>query len=516
MKARYCILAALCCLWPLHAQSVDKTTGLSAGKQLYRSGQRSSGVDLTAYVGRAAIAMPANSLPCVGCHGRDGKGRPEGGVKPSNINWSELSKDYGGVSAGGRKFGKYNEDSFLRAVTQGVDPAGNPLDSSMPRYNISRHDARDLIAYLKHLENEYDPGINNSEIVFVTLQPQQGWEGKLGKLISTTLQACFDDVNRQGGIYGRKLKLEEVAYKDAEDFDRVAKQTMAGEKHFAMLGSFSGSLDQRLTAQSEKLQIPSIAPFTNHLSALGNEHRYTFYLYGGIDTQIEVLLKQAVKDKVSSRYVILHRENSQYAGNARQASAVLQRSGIKDVTILPYRLDKHDWVKRLNKTAEPVKLLFLGASTEIIPVYDQLKSRLQVKSVYMPGMLVSSQILTAPAELADKLVFAYQVTPDKTTNLNDFYGFMQRHNFGREGMSIRLFAYSAARVTIEGLKRSGKRLGRENLITALEHLYEFDAGLSQPISFGSSRRIGLRGAYIVKLDQQHKTLKPVSDWIALE
>jgi hypothetical protein len=43
----------------------------------------------------------------------------------------------------------YTEETFKRAVTQGVEPDGEPLDEAMPRWNMSDQDLEDLIAFLE-------------------------------------------------------------------------------------------------------------------------------------------------------------------------------------------------------------------------------------------------------------------------------------------------------------------------------------------------------------------------------
>jgi hypothetical protein len=136
--------------------------------------------------------------------------------------------------------------------------------------------------------------------------------------------------------------------------------------------------------------------------------------------------------------------------------------------------------------------------------------------IYMPGLFVSSEILKLPPHIAAKLELTYHAVLDADGELEDFYRFLHKHDLGTSGMSIRLFAYSAARIMIEGLNRAGKRLSREKVITALESLYDFDAGLNRPVRYGSSRRISLLGAYIVKLDTAKSSLKATGDWVALD
>jgi ABC-type branched-subunit amino acid transport system substrate-binding protein len=502
----------------LFGQPVWAADTADAGKQLYYKGKRLNDVEITAYVGRASIAMSAGSLPCAGCHGRDGKGKPEGGVKPSDITWAQLSKPYGGTSKNGRKFGTYDEDAFLRAVTEGVDPAGNQLDASMPRYNISRHDARNLIRYLNDIENDYDPGIKENEIIFATLQPGDGWQTQLGDLITSTVQAYFADINQQGGVYGRKLKLKTYTYTDAKDLASQTSKIIDSDETFAFLASLTGNYDQTLTDLAETAEIPSVAPYTNTLTAKGNQHRYTFYVYGGLETQVNALVKRTLDNADKDRQLlILYRDKGPYSKSAEQAAAAIEKDGKATAMLVPYNLTEHAWREQLHtQQAAHSRILFLGSTRELVQIMTNGTNGITAEVIYMPGLFVSSEILKLPNHIANKLELSYHAILDADGELEDFYHFLHKHKFGAAGMSIRLFAYSGARIMIEGLNRAGKRVSREKVITALESLYDFDAGLNQPVRFGSSRRVSLLGAYIVKLDTTKNSLKPTGDWVSLD
>ena len=45
-------------------------------------------------------------------------------------------------------------------------------------------------------------------------------------------------------------------------------------------------------------------------------------------------------------------------------------------------------------------------------------------------------------------------------------------------------------------------------------MYGFQTGLTPPISFGATKRIGALGAYVVKLDLKNKTFVPVESWMS--
>ena len=62
------------------------------GRRIYRRGTTEDGRKITALFGDGATPIPASALPCGNCHGPDGKGRPEGGVVPTDITWVRLTK----------------------------------------------------------------------------------------------------------------------------------------------------------------------------------------------------------------------------------------------------------------------------------------------------------------------------------------------------------------------------------------------------------------------------------------
>src|SRR6266403_1968586 len=95
------------------------------------------------------VRVPASVMPCAGCHGRDGRGKPEGGVTPPNITWDNLTKPYGMTREDGRKRITYTGALLKQAILMGVDPGGVKLQAAMPRYSFTQSDFADLLAYLR-------------------------------------------------------------------------------------------------------------------------------------------------------------------------------------------------------------------------------------------------------------------------------------------------------------------------------------------------------------------------------
>ena len=81
------IVLLILCLFVAEAAAQDS----SRGRQIYMQGTSRSGKDVLAYIGDASLEVPASTIPCAGCHGFDGRGKPEGGVNPSNVTWEFLT-----------------------------------------------------------------------------------------------------------------------------------------------------------------------------------------------------------------------------------------------------------------------------------------------------------------------------------------------------------------------------------------------------------------------------------------
>src|SRR5438874_2328955 len=78
------------------------------GHAIYHHGTGSS--PITATLGAdGAARIDAAAVPCASCHGADGRGKPEGGARPSDLRQAMLTKPYEVAAAGGRRRGPYDD-----------------------------------------------------------------------------------------------------------------------------------------------------------------------------------------------------------------------------------------------------------------------------------------------------------------------------------------------------------------------------------------------------------------------
>ena len=92
---------------------------------------------------------------CVSCHGTDGHGGNPvmmGTELPGDIRYHHLTEE---GHEEGEEHPPYTDEAIRCAITLGLDPADQPLDPTMPRWQISDQDLDDLIEFLKTLDGEH-------------------------------------------------------------------------------------------------------------------------------------------------------------------------------------------------------------------------------------------------------------------------------------------------------------------------------------------------------------------------
>ncbi len=484
---KYCAFVAVM-VFATIASAVDSLTPAEKrGREIYLHGKGAAG-PMTAFFGSdAAGEINASVVPCASCHGPDGRGVPEGTVAPSDIRWSVLSKPFVWTD-GGRRRPRYDEALLTRTVRDAIDAGGNPLFAVMPRYRMHERDLDDLLAYLRRLGNEPQPGLDDEAIVVATVVPLSGVRAPVGEAVRSVIGGYFDDINEQGGLFGRRLQLETI---DASESSQNIAAALGGQI-FAIVGASWPPENQALEDLVAAERIPLVTPF-----ATSAESRYavsSFFIFPDLESQALALIDFAAEraGKQDLRIALMH-DGSNPAEAAANAAArhctsigwsVAQKaSADADLLLLVGNVD----VAAIAATTESPQILIAGASVS--------RSLFDVR-----GKTVFVAVPTVPADISEE-------------GKSEIESFARRHHLSPAHRAAEIAAYAAVKVLVEALRRCGRELTRETLIASLEHLYGFATGVTPPITYGPSRHVGTVGAYIVGVDFDRQTFGPPSRWI---
>jgi cytochrome c oxidase subunit II len=133
------------------SQSCGAQQYSSNGERIYHTGVNDRD-ERIAFEG-GPMWLYAHGGACVTCHGESGRGgRPVMMLRavPADIRYESLIS--GKYDPSGEVGTPYTDELIVRAIRQGIDPDGKPLDPGMPRWQMTDNDVRDVIEYLKSLK----------------------------------------------------------------------------------------------------------------------------------------------------------------------------------------------------------------------------------------------------------------------------------------------------------------------------------------------------------------------------
>lgn len=495
------------------------------GKHIYLTGKSPSGQSMTAVLGNSNTDVPASVLTCVNCHRHDGRGKPEGGIYPSNIRWQELTKPYVAKLPRGQSRPPYDELSLKRCITMGLNPAGDPVDPAMPRYRMIHSDLADLTAYLKVLGRERDPGVSDKTVRIGVVLPPSGSFPTAGPAVRRALQAQVSGINRRGGIYQRRINLLFMeAPQDKDERAGAVVNFVKRERVFALVGSFIAGSERAISAALAETGVPLVGARTMFPQTDFPLIRNVFYVTSGLDGQLRALITHSKQAGHPEGFdtVLLSPEvapddvfDSELQAVVGKTVGSLRFKGrsLKNHAVPRGAFDAVALVDRMAGDRETCVISLLSAEQNHQFLMAAARRGWFPRS-YIPGAFVGPELFTLPREFNNRIFLSFPELPAKhPVGMSDYNSLAREHSLSPDALATQFAALAALRVLVEGLEQTGSALSRERLTDQIETLKDYRSGFAPPVTFGPNRRVGAQGAYVVSPDLAARKLRPVSDWI---
>ena len=339
----------------------------------------------------------------------------------------------------------------------------------MPRFQISADDLADLIAYLKRLGNDRDPGVSENKIVIGTILPK-GSLAAMGQSIKAVLTAYFSELNSQGGIYNRSVELKFVETADTPAATRAAvERFLKDEQVFALTGAFIPGSEKEIVTLMDQQEVPLIGPLTLYPQIGVPLNRQVFYLLSGIGEQARVLIDFAAKQSGPKNpgIAVVYPRNDLNAVVVEAARDQSKKDGLSAPQPYEYaagHFDAAETSKQLKRT-NPSVVFFLGSAEEALSFMREAEKLSWFPSIYGPAAAAGSGMFEAPAGFDRKLFFSFPTSPvdQSVAGTQEFRSLAEKYKLPTQNPAVQISTYSAAKVLVEGLKLAGKDLSREEL-----------------------------------------------------
>lgn len=325
-----------------------------------------------------------------------------------------------------------------------------------------------------------ETGVSDTTILIGQSATFSGPAQELGLEMRQGAKLHFDAVNAQGGIHGRKIELRTLD--DGYEPDRAAantKKLINEDRVFTLFGYVGTPTSQAALPIFTEAKVPFIGAFTGAQLLRDPFNRYIFNIRASYFDETEKIVEQLVS--LGSKSISVFYQNDAYgkAGLAGVERALARRNMkiAATATVERNTVDVAAAVKTINAT-KPDAVVMVSAYKSVAAFVKEMKkagsttqfhnvsfvgSRPLAKELGEEGIGVAvSQVVPFPWSGSAPIVKEYQR--------------LMNASGAKEYSFTSLEGFIAAKILVEGLKRAGKDLTREKLITALETMSNVDVG----------------------------------------
>jgi branched-chain amino acid transport system substrate-binding protein len=342
-----------------------------------------------------------------------------------------------------------------------------------------------------------EPGVTDNTITLGMSSPFTGPNGAYGVDMRQVIQTYFDQVNKAGGVSGRKLDL--VALDDGYETERTVAntKTLIGEKRVFALLAFYGS--SPTTEAMNTVFGPGKVPLVGTISGAGtlrepiaknpNGH-YMFNVRASYADETEAIVNQLVS--LGLKNIAVFYQNDGFG-----------KSGLEGVTA---SLKKHNLAPSAVATVERNSVDVTAAIDTIAKARPQavvMVTLYKPTAAFVQGMKKAGQnpmfTTLSPVgteQLVKELgadargIVISQVMPypwnDIVPMVRDYQKLVGKGAYSYYGIE----AYAMARIMVEALRKTGKEPTREKLVAALESTSADLGGFR--VGFSGTNRQGSR------------------------
>jgi ABC-type branched-subunit amino acid transport system substrate-binding protein len=322
-------------------------------------------------------------------------------------------------------------------------------------------------------------GVTAARILIGQSAAFTGPASELGIEMKAGALAYFDQVNKKGGVNGRKIELMSVD--DGYEPDRAAANTkkLIADGVFLLFGYVGTPTSNAAKPIFTEAQVPFFGPFTGAESLRTPVNRFVFNVRASYFAETDKIVEQLVNLGLTKIAVFYQNDAYGQAGLAGVERAVKKRNLAITVTGTVERntVDVAAAVKAIAGT-EPQAVVMVSAYKSCAAFIREMK-KAHSNPQFINVSFVGSRALASELGDTGRGVGITQVVPFPWNVGVPVVKEYQRDLAAATGKTEYSFTslegYIAAKVLVEGLRRTGANLTRERFIQTMDS-FSYDTG----------------------------------------
>jgi branched-chain amino acid transport system substrate-binding protein len=354
-----------------------------------------------------------------------------------------------------------------------------------------------VLATSATLASAQQQGISKNEILLGSIQDLSGPLAGYGKQARNGMQMAIEEVNEQGGINGRKIKLlvEDAGY-DPKKAVLAAQKLVNQDKIFMMVGHIGTAQNMAAMPIQFEKEVINFFPLTAAREMYEPFHRLKFAINSTYYEQIRTALPKLVRQTGATKVCTVTQDDEFGVEilNGTEDSLKNQRMALTEKTT--FKRGATDFSSQVAKMrAAGCELVVLGTIIrETVGVIGESR-----KSGFNPVFLASS---AAYSELIPKLggkivegLYATMTAQipyvDSGTPAARLWANKYKTRFNEDPSNMSVFGYNTINIFAKAMRDAGDRPTTSKFIRAMETIrIPADIFGSPPLKFTPTRRLG--------------------------
>jgi branched-chain amino acid transport system substrate-binding protein len=358
-----------------------------------------------------------------------------------------------------------------------------------------------------------EDGVTADSIIFGQAAVLEGPASALGRGMRTGLQAAFDEINRNGGVHGRKLKLvsEDDGYEPARSIT-ATKKLIEQDKVFALIGPVGTPTTAAAQPIATAAKVPFIGAFTGAMFLRNPKLENVINIRGSYDAETEAWLKHLTEDLNIRKIAIFYQDDAFGRAGLSGVQKAMDKRGMKLLAEGTYERNTVAVKTALLtlKRAEPEAVVMVGPYKPCAE-FIKLARKIEFNPVFVNISFVGASALAKELGPDGSGVIVSQVVPfpwdGSLKAVADYQAAIKAADPKAEPEFVSLEGYLVGRLAIAALQKTGRNLTRESLLRTIKQTGSFDIG-GLTMTYGPEDNEGLDKVFmtVIQPDSSFKSV----------
>ena len=350
-------------------------------------------------------------------------------------------------------------------------------------------------------------GVSKTEILVGTIQDLSGPVAAYGKPARAGMQLRVDEVNEQGGVHGRKLKLlvEDDGY-DPRKAVLATQKLVNQDKIFIMAGHLGTAPNMAAMPVQFEKNVINFYPLTSAREMYEPFHRLKFAYLATYYDQMRVATPKLAKEKGATKVCSIYQDDDFGLDVVRGAEAGMKAAGsdlVEKTTFKRGATDFSSQVARLK--AADCGLVVLGTTIrETVGVMGEAR-----KTGYNPTFVGSAAaysdvIHKLGGKVVEGLYTAMTVQNpylDEASQPLRFWAAKYKTKFNEDPNVFSVYGYLIIDQMIQAMQKAGPDLTADSFIKAMDTMsFEPDMFGSPKATYSPTKRLGSSESRLSKIE----------------